>query len=119
MKLTIKDLSTFKKLVYNGKISKMKLTHSKNPSVHIDSIRYIEKIQDNAFTLRAEDGSTSWFTFPDTKNIVLEGNNKVKIINGDILLLEYECFCDSEISEEDLEVPRFHRKSSIMKTLLK
>jgi hypothetical protein len=116
--MIIKDLTTLKKYLYNGKISKMKLTYSKTPSVHLSKIREIGKVNDDSFTLKTEQGTHSWFDFPHVSKFSFDNSNKFRIVNGDELLLEYECFCDSEINE-DLGEPKFYKKTSIMKELLK
>ncbi len=118
MKVTIKDLSTFKKLLSTGKITKLKLLYSKVPSVHVDTVRYVGKLQDNAFILKDRDGGHSWFEYPSMSNIAFDGTDKFRVINGDKVILEYQCLCDSEIPEEELVPSKFHRKSSVLKSLL-
>lgn len=119
MKPKIKDLSTLKKLLVKGNITRMKLNHSKVNSVHVGTVREVGNVQEDAFTLRDSGGNKSWFEYPDLSKFSFDGSSIFRIVNNGEVVLEYECFCDSEIQEEELVEKRLYRRSSIMKELLK
>ncbi len=113
--MIIENLSTLKKFIASRNIKSMRLTNSKSPSKYVGVIRNIEKVQNDAFTLKDITGRESWVAYPHMEDVEFE-DNKWRLFEGEKVFLEFEVF-DKSVEEIEADNKKRQKLSSNVSAL--